>query len=393
MRRNCPVAITGTGMSTAGGSNLADCLASLETCGALVCPPPFETEFTSPVFLCPQIVFEESSESYSRTLVLALHVAREALRAASLREQDIAGMRTGIAVGTSVGASLNFVSYYRAAKKGETPPLREIDEYLTSNPAPAIAHIFGARGPLQTVTNACSSGADAIGIAASWIRLGLCDIALAGGVDALSAVTYKGFCSLRLTSPEPCRPFDRDRRGLTLGEGAAFVLLESETSRSKRGVSAKAFVVGYGTASDAWHLTAPHPECRGLRTAAEQAMAQAGASWKNIAFCNAHGTGTHANDAAEGAFYRTVCQNVPVIATKGGTGHTLGAAGAVEAVFTASHLAAGLLPPSPGFVDADPAIGFVPVNKPTEIGGRIALSLSLAFGGNNSVLALARGAA
>jgi 3-oxoacyl-(acyl-carrier-protein) synthase len=381
------------GIITTGGNDLTSCVAALENETATLSQPPFETEFTSPVFLCSSVSPRQSrvEKPYSRTLLLALHAAEEALAAAGLHGAALKNLRLGIAVGTSAGASLNFFSYYKATAAGERPPLHEIEEYLTSNPAPAMSQIFQSRGPVMTVTNACSSGADAIGLAASWIRLGLCDIVLAGGADALSGITYRGFNSLRLTAPTPCRPFDFERRGLTLGEGAAFMLLESELSRQQRNVTAKAFIAGYGTATDAFHITSPHPQCCGLKLAIGQAFAQAKVDWSDIAFCNAHGTGTPANDAVEGGFLLAECPDVPFIATKGATGHTLGAAGAIEAVFTAVHLNMGQIPASPRFTRIDPAIGIAPVSRPTRLIGNLAISQSLAFGGNNSVLVLARG--
>lgn len=392
MGQDVPVAITGMGIITAGGNNLSACVTALEDEIAVVCPPPFETEFTSPVFLCTVPSWQAGlSNSSSRTLILALHAAQEALNAAGIHESSLKKNRLGVAVGTSTGASLNFFSYYKATVTEGLPPLDEIDEYLASNPAPAISQTFQSRGPVMTVTNACSSGADAIGLASSWIRLGLCDLALAGGADALSDITYRGFNSLRLTTSETCRPFDVNRQGLTLGEGAAFMLLESEVSRKQRGVDAKAFVCGYGTATDSHHITAPHPQCRGLKSAIDQAFTQAGATWSDVAFCNAHGTGTITNDVAEGRFLLAECPNVPFIATKGATGHTLGAAGAVEAVFTVAHLNRGFLPPSPRFAKMDTTIGVAPVSRLTKIQGKLAMSQSLAFGGNNSVLLLSRG--
>jgi 3-oxoacyl-[acyl-carrier-protein] synthase-1/3-oxoacyl-[acyl-carrier-protein] synthase II len=154
---------------------------------------------------------------------------------------------------------------------------------------------------------------------------------------------------------------------------------------------ARGYVRGYGTATDAHHLTAPHPEARGLRKALSDSLAQAGADGRAVAFINAHGTATPTNDAAEGAFFRRLFPLTPFIATKGCTGHTLGAAGAVEAVFTLAHLAGGRLPASPGFAEPDPDIGVAPVRTPTNLDGELALSQSLAFGGNNSILLLGKG--
>ncbi|MDR1686516.1 MAG: hypothetical protein LBR82_08790 [Desulfovibrio sp.] len=269
--------------------------------------------------------------------------------------------------------------------------MTEIEDYLTANPAQALGEIFRCSGPALSVADACSSGTDAVGIGAGWIRSGICDLVLAGGADALSYITYVGFAGLRLPSPTVCRPFDRRRDGLTLGEGAGFMLLETEASRRKRKVKAVAFAAGYGTAADAHHLTAPHPEGRGLASAVQQALAQAGLRMEDMAFINAHGTATAVNDAAEAAFFTTRCPGIPVIATKGATGHTLGAAGAIEAVLSAAHLADGSLPATPNFREPDPALGFSPVNAPLPVRGGAAVSLSLAFGGNNSALVLTGG--
>lgn len=395
MRQVDPVAITGMGLVTAAGAGLADTLSALSQKQVpRVAPPPFATAHTFPVFRCvergqePPVFFTTPS----RTARLAFWAAQEALSAGKVPGgKEPAGTRLGVVVGTSVGASLNFFDFYRATVAGENPSLAEIHEYLTANPALALGDACACSGPAVCVTNACSSGADAIGTGAAWIRSGRCDMVLAGGADALSYVTYAGFCSLRLPSPTGCRPFEADRDGLTLGEGAGFMLLESEQSRKRRGVKAQGFVAGYGTATDAYHLTAPHPEGRGLAVAAGQAFAQAGASWADIAFINAHGTGTAANDAAEGAFFARHCPATPFIATKGATGHTLGAAGAVEAVLTAAHLSAGELPPTPDFRQPDPTMSVAPVAKATPVQGRLALSQSLAFGGNNTVLLIAGG--
>jgi 3-oxoacyl-[acyl-carrier-protein] synthase-1/3-oxoacyl-[acyl-carrier-protein] synthase II len=393
MNRVEPVAVTGMGLITAAGGSLEDTLRALarQQCFP-VFPPPFATAHTFPVFRCSMKIGEAGDFPSRRTAALARIAAREALSAAGFsRTAEPEGLRLGVVVGTSVGASLNFFNFYRAFSAGENPSLTEIEEYLAANPASDLGGLLHCSGPVQCVTNACSSGADAIGIGAGWIRSGLCDLVLAGGTDALSYISYAGFGSLRLPSPTGCRPFDARRDGLTLGEGAAFMLLESESSRVKRGTGARAFVAGYGTATDAHRLTAPHPDGRGLAAALDQAFAQAGAGWEDIAFINAHGTATMANDAAEGVFFARHCPSVPFIGTKGATGHTLGAAGAVEAVLAAAHLAAGELPPTPAFREPDPAIGSAPVSRPTPIEGRFALSQSLAFGGNNSVLLIAGG--
>jgi len=290
-------------------------------------------------------------------------------------------------VGTTVGSALSHEAFCRAHRAGEDPDLAPLESVLQGNPAQVIARAFGFRGPLQTVVNACASGTDALGLGASWIEGGLCDVVVAGGADELGRVTYNGFISLKITDPAPCRPFDRDRRGLNLGEGAAMVVLESERSRSRR--RARAFLLGYGAACDAHHQTAPHPEGLGLRRAIAEALSSApGAS---LAFVNAHGTGTPDNDRVESLVLADILPGVPYLSTKGCTGHTLGAAGAIEAVFTALCLERGRIPASLGFEAPEPGIPGAPVSRPTYIVGDAALSTSLAFGGNNSALLIGLG--
>ena len=262
---------------------------------------------------------------------------------------------------------------------------------MRSSPASVIAREFGLTGPCQTVVNACASGTDAVGLAASWIRGGVCDLAIAGGADELGRITYNGFISLMISDDSPCRPFDRDRKGLNLGEGAGMLVLESAESRARRGSRARSFLLGYGSACDAHHLTAPKPDGEGLRRAIAEALACCGTPAEAISFVNAHGTGTPDNDRVESRVLADLFPGVPFLSTKGYTGHTLGAAGAIEAVFTVACLERGMIPASAGFTTPDPELAGAPVTECTKIAGRVALSESLAFGGNNSVILLGPG--
>ena len=392
-----PVRITGMGCLYAAGNSVAASIASLDAgVQSAVSPSFLDVETASPVFRAdlPQNAPEGLRnpllyEHCARTARMAAHAAGEALRDAGYAPGDLAGLRVGICLGTSVGTALNFSSFYLAQKAGQDEPLDPIDTYLFSNPAPALARMLETTGPVQSVTNACSSGTDAIGYGAEWIRSGRCDIVLCGGADGLSRITYLGFGSLKLLSRELCRPFDKNRMGLNLGEGAAVMVLESD-ARAK-GRVCRGTILGYGTATDAWHLTAPHPDARGLTLALDQAAAQAGIQNSEISFINAHGTATPTNDASEAKFFRTFFPDTPFVATKGATGHTLAAAGAVEAVFAAKHLERGTLPASPGFAETDPELRLSPVASPLSVAGTVAMSQSLAFGGNNSVLLLGKG--
>ena len=264
-----------------------------------------------------------------------------------------------------------------------------VERFLKGNPAAALARMLGLHGPRMTVANACSSGTDAIGAALSWLRAGLCDIAIAGGTDELNRIPYAGFSSLGIVNPGLCSPFDRDRKGLNLGEGAGVLVLETEDSARRRGARTDLRVLGYGTAADAYHLTSPHPEGRGLTKAIYRAMQEAAISAAEIAFINAHGTGTTENDKVEGAVLASIFgPSAKVLSTKGYTGHTLGAAGGLEAAFSAIGLREGWLPASAGFQNQDEGIPITPLTQRTAVEGRYAISTSLAFGGNNSALVI-----
>ena len=393
MRSVPPVPVAGMGCLCAAGATLHECIEALDA--GKRAPGPLRrfprVSNPAPVFALPDDFFVRApgEEMLTHTVRMAQRAAREALEDAGIAGDELRKLSVGVCLGTSVGASLNFLDYYADVRAGRPADPTDIRRYAAGNPALAVARALGLGGPVQTVTNACSSGADAIGIAASWIREGLCDIALAGGADELSPVTHTGFLRLMITDDKPCKPFDVHRNGLNLGEGAAILVLDGR-DESRRG-TACGHILGYGTAGDAHHLTAPHPEGKGLKTALGDALAQAGCDAADVAFINAHGTGTKNNDLVEGLVARTLFPSVPILSTKGMTGHTLGAAGAIEAAFTLVHLGRGTIPASVGFAEADPQVGITPPTEKTAVHGRIALSQSLAFGGNNSVLTLGGG--
>ena len=386
-----PVAITGMGCICAAGANLHDCMEALFL-GARAPAPP--VRFTSnhpiryPVFELRD--FEEPADML-RSGALGLHAAREAIADAGLDRKTLRGLRVGVCVGTTVGTVMSEENFCRESLAGRDPDIAGMRRILRSNPADVIAREFGLSGPRQTVVNACSSGTDALGTAGSWIRAGLCDMAIAGGADELGRIPYIGFISLMITDDSPCKPFDKNRKGLNLGEGAAMLVLESEPSRRRSGNRPRSFLLGYGSAGDAYHLTAPRPDGTGLKNAMAEALAYSGTPPASIAFVNAHGTGTPDNDRIESGVLRDMLPGVPYLSTKGYTGHTLGAAGAIEAVFTAACLEQGKIPLNAGFATPDPEIGNTPVREVTTVSGTVALSESLAFGGNNSVVVLGKG--
>lgn len=388
MTHHWPVAITGLGCICAAGTNLDDCMTALYSGKrAPAAPSRFSSSHPTryPVFEVSG--FHEPPELL-RTSALGLHAAREAMASAGLDLDTLRGLRVGVCVGTTVGSAMNNEQFCRDYRAGLDPDMEPIERILRSNPAAVIAREFELTGPCQTVVNACASGTDAVGLAASWIRGGICDLAIAGGADELGRITYNGFISLMISDDSPCKPFDRNRKGLNLGEGAAMLVLESEEVRKKRGSQVRSYLLGYGSACDAHHLTAPKPDGEGLRAAIAEALSCCGTPAESVSFVNAHGTGTPDNDRVESRVLADLLPGVPFISTKGYTGHTLGAAGAIEAVFTIACLERGMIPGSAGFTTADPDLGGTPAEGCTKVTGQVALSESLAFGGNNSVILL-----
>jgi 3-oxoacyl-[acyl-carrier-protein] synthase-1/3-oxoacyl-[acyl-carrier-protein] synthase II len=327
----------------------------------------------------------------SRTSLMAWRATLEALRDAGIGPSRARALRVGVAMGTTVGCTLNDEAFYRAWRRGERPDTGPAFRFLRNNPAEFLSRALGLRGPAATVANACSSGADAIGVAKAWLEDGHCDLALAGGADELSRVTCLGFASLLIASETPCRPFDKNRTGLNLGEGAGMLVLERRGDLERRGAGARARLAAYASFADAWHPTAPHPEGRGLRRAIQRVLDVEGLRPEQAGFCNAHGTSTPDNDRVEGSVLAALFGGrLPVVSTKSRTGHTLGAAGGIEAVFTVRALMDGRLPATTGFTEADHACGIEPTRTNIEIDADYGISNSLAFGGNNSVLLFGR---
>lgn len=385
------VAITGMGCICAAGNNLNDSMASLFS-GIRAPLPPVSFSSNHPI---RYPVFEVKDFTVPadllRTSALGLHAAREALADAGLDRELLGTLRVGVCVGTTVGCAVSNETFCREYRSATAPGMAPFERILRSNPAAVIAREFGFDGPCQTIVNACSSGTDAVGMAASWIRSGICDVALAGGADELGRITYIGFIALLIADESPCKPFDVNRKGLNLGEAGAMMVLESEKVRTMRNKKARSYVLGYGSACDAYHMTAPRPDGAGLKSAIAEALASSDTDCAAIAFVNAHGTGTPENDRVETRVLAEVLPGVPFLSTKGYTGHTLGAAGAIEAVFTAACLELGKIPANAGFTTPDPELGGTPVTETTYFSGTVALSESLAFGGNNSVIVLGKG--
>jgi 3-oxoacyl-(acyl-carrier-protein) synthase len=374
------VAITGMGIVSALGAGITESLRTLfsgRPAGPDASPVPSGVSGAPPAFRVDEAL--EPDPGLTRTSRLALAAVQQALGSRAL-DPD----RVGVVLGTTVGCSFNGEAFYRAYRSGQEPDLGAVERYLRSDLARLVSRRIGARGPAVTVVNACASGTDAIGIGASLIRSGECDAVVAGGADELERFAYHGFLSLKNVSGRACRPFDRDRDGLNLGEGAAVLVLERSPE-----VPVLGRVLGYSSASDAHHPTTPHPGGRGLRRAIGGALDEAGLGPADLSFVNAHGTATIENDRVEGPVLADLLPPaVPVVSTKGWTGHTLGAAGAIEAVLCVCGLRDGRIPPTAGLVEPDPECRVSPVREAVRVGEGAALSTSLAFGGMNSALVL-----
>lgn len=331
----------------------------------------------------------------SRTALLALHAAGEAWRMARLES----GARVGLVLGTTTGGMADGERAYQREFIGRTgrARLRDFVETPISAAADVVAQVLGCGGPRLTISTACSSGANALAMAADWIRSGRARAVLCGGADSLSCMSYSGFHCLQALDREPCRPFDRRRAGITLGEGAALFVLERWDAAAARGAAIVGELVGYGTSADAHHLTQPQPDGAGAVLAMQRALEDAGLEAAAIDGINAHGTGTPQNDLVETRAIKQVfgarAYAIPVSSTKSQIGHCLGAAGAIEALAVLLAVRDGIAPATVTLGEPDPQcdLDYVP-GRPRAACLTTVLSSSYGFGGNNTSLVL-RGAA
>jgi 3-oxoacyl-[acyl-carrier-protein] synthase II len=322
-----------------------------------------------------------------RAGAFAVEAAREALADAEL--DRLTSLHLGVAVGTTLGGMRIFERW----EGGEALAAADLEQVPYYAPAVRVARTFAARGPVATAQLACASGTYAIALAADWVRRGRADVVLAGGADLLCRFVVAGFNCLRATA-STARPFDVRRRGLVLGEGAAVLVVESAAHARRRGARVRAELVGIGAAGDAVHMTAPDREGGGAERAIRAALADAGLPPRAVGFVSAHGTGTPYNDAMEAVALGRVFgeRAVPVNSIKGAIGHTLGAAGAFEAVLCVQTLATGVVPPTVGLTAVDPACAGLDLvhGAPRQAAVAVAVSTSSGFAGANAALVLGR---
>jgi len=326
-----------------------------------------------------------------------MQMARIAFRRA-IADADLTGKvdpkRTGLVLGTVLGGVVSGDRYLRGGALQDEEMKSLLRRYPMRAIAASLASSARIGGPVLTVSTACASGTDAIGIAFRKIRNGDLDAVVAGGVDAVSEFSFSGFSALNALTLSKVRPFSRNRSGIALGEGAAFLVLERENNAIARGACILGRIAGYGSALDATHLTAPHRDGRGLSSAITSAIRETGVEPDRIDYVNAHGTGTLYNDWMETRALRASlgphAGAVPVSSIKAVLGHAFGAAGAMEAAVCLLAIRDGVVPPTANFEEADPGcdIDCVP-NRERSVPVRVALSVSAGFGGQNGALVLA----
>lgn len=330
-----------------------------------------------------------------RCSAMAIAAARMAVRGAGL-EGEAAGPRTAVVMGTTMGeANLLGQLESRWIHDGEEKvPSAALPRYGTTLLPIHVARSFGARGIVQTLPAACAAGNYAIGYAADLIRAGRCDRAISGAAEVIEKLQYAGFARLGAIAPEHCQPFDKDRRGLIVGEGAGVLMLESEESVVRRGATPLAEVGALGLACDAHHITRPHPEGEGSIHALRTALTGSGLDPDAIDYVNAHGTGTDANDKVEAQVLDAIFgdRQPALTSIKSMIGHCMGAASAIEAVSCVLTLNDGIIPPTINHGETDPDCAKLDLvaNEPRTADVRALLNNSLAFGGYDAALCLAK---
>jgi 3-oxoacyl-[acyl-carrier-protein] synthase II len=330
-----------------------------------------------------------------RCSMMALAAARMAVTDSGIDAAALAGPRTAVVLGTTMGeAQLLADMQHEWIVRGPQAVRRaHIPKYGSTLLPIHVARALGARGMVLTLPAACAAGNYAIGFAADLIRAGRADVVVTGAAELMQELQFSGFVRLAAMAPERCQPFDLNRQGLLLGEGAGLLVLESEAHAIRRGAHVQAEVGGYGLSCDAYHITRPHPEAAGSIAAMRAAVERSGLSADDVDFVNAHGTGTKHNDAAEAKVVREVFggRRVPISSMKSMLGHCMGAASALEAIGCIFTLETGVYPPTIGFETPDPECDLDVVANAARSGkADVVINNSLAFGGYNAVAVFAK---
>jgi 3-oxoacyl-(acyl-carrier-protein) synthase len=386
--------ITGMGIISAIGNNSDACLASLQSGKTGISKIHNLNTKHKDDFVAGEIPLtnEELTNICSvnadlpRTTLLALHAAIEATNSAKLDEEQLT--RSGLILGTTVGGMDKTEKLYLS----NSPASEYLDSHPCGYTTRFVAEELKIKGYTNTISTACSSGANAIMLGARLIKQGILDVVIAGGSDALSLFTFNGFRTLMILDQQPCKPFSDDRKGLNLGEGAAFVVLESKEHAIKRNAVGLCSVSGYGNCNDAFHQTASSPDGRGPYRAMKEALETAKISPAEIDYINVHGTGTDNNDLTESIAISNLFGDEPpaLSSTKAFTGHCLGAAGAIEAVFSAFALLHNEVYPNLRFVAPVKETKLIPETSLRKKPVRHVLSNSFGFGGCDTSLVFSK---
>ena len=381
------VAVVAAGIVSPLGFGLTETLQSLRQARDCVTPvtafPVDKTRCKTAAQIDDERLLNKAQRRRDRRLHRASHMViaalAELLEAAPEFPPEIA------IVGTTSGGMSFGENFYRSLGNGNGCSAALIANYPPQKQIVDAMEKFGINVPAEVIANACASGTNAIGHAFNAIRAGRYQRILAGGYDALSELVFVGFDSLQAATPEKCRPFDCNRSGMVLGEGAALFALEELESACSRGTEILGEIIGYGISTDNHHLTQPNPDGSGPRRAMEQALAQARLAPDQVGYINAHGTATILNDSAEGKAIMELFGSVPVSSTKSMMGHSLGAAGAIEAAVTLLALQHQFLPPNINFRESDLSLNVV-ANEAREAQFDCAVSNSFGFGGTNATI-------
>lgn len=386
------VAVTAAGVVSPLGFGLAETLDSLRSARDCVTPV---MRFSVAQCRCKtagqiadaRLLANRSEKPHSARLHRASHMMIQALQEVVCQQPEFEPEL--IVIGTTSGGMSYGERYYRSLQRSRD--LRHAPTWIANYPAqkPVVdaQAAFGISAPCQVIANACASGTNAIGHAFECVRSGRYHRVLAGGYDALAEMVFVGFDCLQASTPEKCRPFDQHRSGMVLGEGAAVLALENLEAARNRGTSILAEISGYGISTDNFHITQPEPSGMGARQAMERALQSAQSSATDVDYINAHGTATLANDAAEGKAISALFDGVPISSTKSMMGHSLGAAGAIEAIVCLLALQHQFLPPNINFTSLDNDLNVnIVANQARPAVVRTALSNSFGFGGTNASL-------
>jgi 3-oxoacyl-[acyl-carrier-protein] synthase II len=339
-----------------------------------------------------------SIKRMSRADMLSFAATMEALRDAGLYPPpEELKEEIGLAIGGGAGGLLEAEEFYRDFLKENVKNVRfsTLSSLFCASSADRIASAFGFRGPKSTFMTACSAGATAIGYARDLIAHGHASIMIAGGVEPMCRLTYAAFNALKSVDPETCRPFDKNRAGLSLGEAAAIMVLESLDNAINRGARIYGEVLGYGITCDSFHMTAPDEHASGAVRSIQAALKDSGLTIDDIDYINAHGTATPVNDITETKAIKEVfgrrAFSIPVSSTKSMHAHTLGASGALEGIVSTLALQHGFIPPTINYQESDPQCDLDYVTSGSRKASlRTVLSNSFAFGGNNTTLIFGR---